>query len=247
MTHTVCQNLRCREGLDSKSQPCRKQLESGVDHDGLCRSCWRRVDNALEALVEQYIELYFRLEPGSAAGAGTRVSGSRSPSPVRDYAQHLMEETVKLLEEWDGLLRDYRGLHPLGTPTTGDDGHRRAGDGRLIDNATTAELRGREGFALTRTVARLRGHLEYLTGANPAAGDFVTEILDLRGRLIGYLGMFRGKTRLADVACPSCGLCTLVLRNGSEDVDCENPRCQKELDPELWTEYLADRMTRRSS
>ena len=222
--HSTCVNPRCRNGSvdDDHGHPGRAHVTAPAV---VCDPCFKTIDKALQDLIELYLALYLALEPGTVSGFGDRVTGNShaAPSPLNDEAEHLMFETCRLLESWEDYVRDDRQLTTRGAPKSD-----RAPDGRRIEGNVT-HLPVRDGFALTRTVGFLRAHLDYLV---TFAGneDFIRELLDLRGSLVGFLGQYRGRKRLRRATCPSCQMRgTLVLWNGSDQVDCENPHCMRQI------------------
>lgn len=249
----TCANTRCFTGeLDADRNPLRTTLDDGT---GICTTCHRRLLGQLDDLVSLYIDLSDELQPGrKAIGPGGGGYGSRTP--YNDEALHLMEETVKFLEEWATWIRDERDLTHAGRHhlTPGKDGTLRAPDGRLIPDEAQPAVRVREGFALTTLLNMVRGHVDFVTTRpdERPGEDLVREVAELIARIRFHLGAWPRKTYMAN-PCPSCGWLSLVIvgeqqHHGCSDVDnctdrdctavdCSNPSCSHTMTLAAYTEY----------
>src|SRR5574338_605967 len=183
-----------------------------ADTGRLCRACTNRTRDALDAIPGLVIALgktIGRIDNHTQAVHLKPVFGYRTPSPAFDLA----DDTARLILTWVDTTCDM-------TRTTGP--HRYTITGIPDPHTPIRDL-----------CSWLAEHLEWAATEQPR--DLYDELTQARRHLEHALSLDRYIERIPE-PCPACGTGQLTRQDGSENVSCDNPTCNR-----IWrrAEWLA--------
>lgn len=194
------QALADYDPLDSaQSRPDPPEIRPWPGEPAWCGPCASRVRLYL-AQLDDLIAL--RKAPADGhrqSDAAERVSGSAA-APTASQAGDDEDEAAAMLTGWEGAYRDIRGW-PSPAPR-----------GELASVETTC-------------IAWLLHHLDGIL-RSPVAEDFGLEILRWHREFTGS-AKAGVRTLRKPMRCPSCQYLTLMWTEGEQQVNCENPACNR--------------------
>ncbi|MEU5258972.1 hypothetical protein [Amycolatopsis sp. NPDC021455] len=190
---------------------------------GFCDTCARHVEQAVQALPQDYVQLNAILGGGSTVGGEPVRMTKDLPVPIRLHIEALQRSMVEEADAWAGSLARVLNVdwHPHGGTRPG---WRLTRACRLIGNSLSAFLALRD----EKHIIWEYGH-RYVAPRDGLDGALNFLSLSYKARL------FLGQTKLVHhlpVPCPRCDAMDLVREDGSELIECRD--CNRTYS---WTEY----------
>ena len=238
--HPECQDVGCRRGQEAT--PCRIAGGCGVEwaracvvcttrleHGHICPACSQRIVDDLDAIVHLAAEAASQLVPATKAGQGRSVPASRPPLSVEALDPELSLVRIVdgdpssdvpllvVLEDWERIVREDRGLAPYGP----------ASQARLRERAphhapTFATLTGVIGFLRAQ-------HLWIIAEPTFDLGEYARQVKLCRKAVARWdVDRMEGGWRVPCPTTTEAGDCLNPLRvaRGEESVYCR--RCQRD-------------------
>lgn len=204
---------RCRRGeycADHEKVDGAKVGRSINAEAGLCDTCTRHVERAIEALPADYVSLNLILGKGSTVG-GEPIRMTRDlPVPIRLHIEALQSDIVTEAQAWAGSVA---GILKINNSPA------RSRPGPVLDRSCRLLARSTSVLFALRDEKHIRWEYGRRVLVARDGLDGGLALLRLHHRARTYLGAVKLVHRLP-VPCPRCETMALTREDGSDAIDC---------------------------